>query len=308
MSRAELVISASLIFLTTLGGCGLSVPDKHPLSENTKLRGDYSQYGTLENTIVGHIRCEIGKGIWEVAQSKLENVAWLYNANWGTAVTLTLTFEDQTSANPGVSFLTPLENSVKAFPVGGSVTSSQSISIGLGVSGSANATRTETIQFTYTNKDLLYWANKQFAADPKAWTSPEACETNKGVTISSDLKIDQFIYDKATIASLHNVIGQTSRQNWPPFNTFLEQITFVATYGGSVTPTWKFARVAANPSSTTLSATRTNTDSVTITLGEVTPATATSPALLKSAGQNINNSANNGLFNGTNMKSQSTSN
>jgi hypothetical protein len=262
-----------------------------------------------------------------VANSKLAHVQWLYlpghtrtkntvlkvvdgqlqekteettqTTQWGTAVTLTLTFEDQSALNPGVSLMTPFENSVKTFPVGGNVTSPQSFSLGLGVAGTANATRTETIQFTYPNQDLLSWADKQFKSDP------ETCEkTNKGIAIASNLKIDDFIYDKASIASLGNDIGKVSPDS-PPFNTFQEQITFVASYGGNVTPTWKFARISADPTGTLLTATRTNTDSLTITLGDVTPATLTSPAQLKTAGQNLNNAGVGGTLFGTQGKGTS---
>ena len=162
------------------------------------------------------------------------------------------------------------------------------------MSGGANATRTETIQFTYTNADLLYWGEQYFTGDPNY------CEKAPphGVAISSDLEIDQFIYDKATIAALAADIGKVP-VTWPPFDTFQEQINFVISHGGSATPMWKFARVAVNPSGTFLSATRTNTDSLTITIGAVTPATSTQPAQLKSTAQSLHNEGVGGTLTGT---------
>jgi hypothetical protein len=54
-----------------------------------------------------------------------------------------------------------------------------------------------------------------------------------------------------------------------PFNTFTEEITFVAAYGGSFTPTWKLARISANASSNLIIGQRTNTNDLIITLGPV---------------------------------------
>jgi hypothetical protein len=275
MSANRVVVACALA--AALAGCGLFVPEKYPLTPDTINPDDTSAYGNLENAVIDHVQCEIAKGIWRVAHSQLKHVAWLYHSDWGTSATLTLTFEDESGLTPNATFTTPLANWTHAFS-NGTVSIAQSTSLAVGASGTANSTRTETIQFTYTNKDLLYWANAQLASDPNT------CEkTNQGILIHSDLKIDQFIYDKMTIAALGNDIGRVNR-DWPPFNTFQEQITFVAAYGGSVTPTWKFARTAVDPAGTLLSATRTDTDSLTVTLGEVTPAKPTSPAQLKSSG------------------------
>jgi hypothetical protein len=267
-----------------LGGCGVFIPEKHPLSADTIDPGGNSNYGNIENAIITHVRCEIAKGIWEVRNSPLTNVEWLFKSTWGTSVTLTLTFEDQSGLTPGASLFTPFPNAINTFSTGGPVTVARSFTLGVGASGTANATRTETIQFTYSNADLLYWAKARFARNP------HACEiTNQGVMITSDLEIDQFIYDKATIASLANDIGRVDTRS-PPFNTFQEQITFVGSYGGNLTPTWKLARVTANPNAPLLSATRTDTDSLTITIGQITPATLDSPASLKSSGQTLHSS------------------
>lgn len=125
MSNAKHVRPFALISLIILGGCGLLTPEKYPFVEDTIYPDDgNSQYGILENAIIGHVQCEISKGIWEVWKSNLKHKKWLYTTDWGSSATITLTFEDQSGLNPGVSLTTPLENSVKAFPVGGNVTSS----------------------------------------------------------------------------------------------------------------------------------------------------------------------------------------
>ena len=121
--------------------------------------------------------------------------------------------------------------------------------------------------------------------------------------IESDLKIDEFIHDKATLASLGNTSDAVDPSS-PPFSTLSEQIVFVSSFGGNATPTWKFARVTANPAGNLVSATRTNTDSVTITIGEVTPGTRSTPTQLKGAAAQLHNAGVGANLNGTQIRSQ----
>lgn len=137
--------------------------------------------------------------------------------------------------------------------------SPQSFTTSVGGTVSANALRTETIQFTFHNRDVLTYVG----ADCGKSRQP-------GTLIDGDLKIREFIYDKATIAASGNavIVGvDQSPSQRPAFNTWTEEITFVAAYGGTVTPTWKLARITANASSNLLVAERTNTNDLIITLG-----------------------------------------
>jgi hypothetical protein len=162
--------------------------------------------------------------------------------------TLSLTVEDQSGLAPGISTVTPLHNVVFPFPSGGNVISPQSFSLSIGGTASVNALRTETIQFTIKNSEAI--------------RQPD-CGAN-GVLIDGDLKIREFIFDKAIIAAAGNGAWHTKR---PPYNSWTEEITFVSAYGGSITPTWKLARVTANTSSNLVVAERTNTNDLIITLG-----------------------------------------
>jgi len=283
--RSFAVCLLSTVLPTALGGCGVFTPDKYPFIEDTVYPDDgNSKYGILEQAIVGHVQCEISKGIWEVWKSNLKHKKWFYTTDWGVSATITLTFEDQSALNPGISITEPFSNRIFTFPTGGPVTASQSFSFGVGGTGTGSATRTETIQFTYSNKALLLWAQRQLLSDPATCE-----ESNTGIMINSDLRIDQFIYDKMSIASSGND-KDPIHPEYPPFNTFQYQITFVATLGASATPTWKFARVTGNTTTPLVSATRTNTNGVTITFGEIQPSTPTTPAQLKSSGQILHNS------------------
>jgi len=252
----------------------LFVPEKNALSpdhiDNPKT--GMSSEGRYEDTIVRHIVCEIASGIWEATQNPYFNVPWLKSHKWGTSATLTITVSEQSGLNPGVSFISPL-------------VSMQSTSLGLGGTGSANATRTETIQFTLVNDDLFEFAK----LNVKQSGEQLSCERyQNGVMVESDLKIRQFIYDKAAIASLGN--GTSGYRGWFPFNTFTENISFVASLGGNITPTWKLTRFSANTSGTLLSATRTNTNQLTITVGPIgSYASAKGPTQLSTGAQNQHN-------------------
>jgi hypothetical protein len=292
MLRTTRVLSFVLFLLGVHSGCGLYVPDKNPLAPDavdptTKI----SSGGKYENAIVEHIFCETAVGLKKAYEDvrapdpKLRKLAWL--KEWGTAITLTITAEDQSGLSPGLSLTTPFANKIFTFPTGGNVTSPQSFNLGLGGSATANATRSETIQFTYTNAGLLNAANNFLLEQPNL---DDACKfLQTGVMIDGDLKIWEFIYDKAVIAATGNAsayVSGTQHPSWPLYNTFTENITFTATFGGNATPTWKLARVSADSSSTLLSAMRTNTNQLTITMGPIqNPPTPTTPAQLKQGAQ-----------------------
>ncbi len=102
------------------------------------------------------------------------------------------------------------------------------------------------------------------------------CDTSlDGFQIQSNLKIDDFIWDKATIAAYGN--DTAAPRGFAPFSTFQDQLTFVVSYGGSVTPTWKIETVVAGTNSPLLSATRTDTDTLILTIGPLDKTTGTNP-------------------------------
>jgi hypothetical protein len=296
MSNARRKFSFALcllgaIPLTALGGCGLYTPEKNPLAPDTIDSGGISSEGRYESNVVAHIYCELSYGLalayYNVKTLSGQKLAWLND--WGTSATLTITAVDQSGLNPGLSLTNPLENSIKFFPVGGNVTTPQSFSLSMGGSGSANATRTETIQFTYLNSQLLSHA-RNFHLLELQEQGKEPCQTTPGgFRIESNLKIWQFIYDKAVIAATGNASDRDPRL--PLYNTFTEDLTFVASLGGSITPTWKFARVSVNPTAPFLSASRSSTNELIVTLGPLqSPISNTGPIALSQGAQNQHNS------------------
>jgi hypothetical protein len=86
-------------------------------------------------------------------------------------------------------------------------------------------------------------------------------------------------------------IGSPDMRRWPLFNTFTEELTFLAAVGGTFTPTWKLARITADTSGSLLSAERTYTNDLIVTVGPVAQCgNETTPAVLTSAAQAQHNS------------------
>jgi len=291
--------------LTALGGCGLTVPEKQLLSDDAPVgHAEQSRQGEYENALIGHINCEIRRGMWRVKKARFgSEVPWLYGPNWGTAVNLQIQIDEMGRLSPGVSLTHPFRN---AFAVAEGTTSlpltpddllkpsiaaiPRFFSLGLGASASAHSSRQETVQYTLANALLLAEAEDWFGRYPEA----ESCRMTRGglgIMIESDLKIDDFIYDKASIASYGNVMHTPRR--WAPFNTFQETIAFVATFNGSATPSWKFARATVNPDGQTAFAERSNTNTLIITLGplDASKANANVPLSLGGSGLDLHTSS-----------------
>jgi len=256
-----------------LGGCGLTVPKMQVLAPASDEKFD-------ENDIVNQIKCELHKGLQETLAQYGQNGPYYGNSidwirKWGAKVTLTLTVDEKGGLNPGLTFFAPMANRVFTFNSGGPVTRAQNFTLGLGLQASADATRKEAIGFTYSFADLL-------AENPIRGK----CDNENGILIHSDLKIGEFIENKAFVAKVPGSVT-TAKAGESPYSTFSYEATFVVIFGGSVTPTWNLARLSANVASPFLNAVRTKTQDVIITLGPIDqPATPTKPPALTTEAQN----------------------
>ncbi|HWX82946.1 MAG TPA: hypothetical protein VNZ48_05030 [Xanthobacteraceae bacterium] len=251
------VISAVAV---TLGGCGLFTPEMEAFWE-TK-----DQEKAFENIIVNNVKCEIRNGVYEAIRLLQthtrypgNDIRWLEKQ--GATVTLKLVVDEKSSLNPGISY-----GDTPPLP----------FSLGVGTANSADATRTEIVAFTYSFHDLLHERGvERYIGKP--------CDHEDGVLIQSDLKIRDFIVNKVFLAKvpgsvvIEDVPG-SARPVSNPFSTFSYEVTFVVAYGINGTPTWKFKRIAVNPSSPLFSTSQQRTQDLTITIGKTTPATASSPA------------------------------
>ena len=291
---------ACMLAAIFLAGCGLSVPSKLMDEAPDKDAPFHTRQGDYENKIVSHLVCEVAQGIY-AARSRFI-LPWLASDAWGTAITLTITAEDQSSLNPGLSVFTPFRNHVFTFPSGGNVTAAQSFTMGVGGSISANSTRTETIQFTLVNSALFKLAKNH----------PSSCEDFEGgLMIDGDLKIREFVYDKAEVGQLGNANlfegkDVSKASSYPFFNTFTETINFVSTYSGSANPSWKFAQLSNNTSGSGLvNAQRTYTNTAIITIGHLgTPPSEVAAASLDGSGSSQHQAQVQGSANATLLKAQ----
>jgi len=237
MCSRQLVAAVALA--ASCGGCGLYLPNleepyQHPREEKLD-----------ENAIVLRIKCELHKGVQDVlykyrnsGQYLGKSAEWL--TRWGAAVTLKITADEKSGIKPGFS--------IASFP------HAERLSLSGGIEASANATRAETIGMTYRFDDLL----------AEGWI--DECDRSGPVIITSDLKIGQFIENKAFLAAVPGTVPVRQKV----FDAFSYQATFVIMYSGGITPTYKFVDVTANPEAPFLSASRTRTHDITITLGEAT--------------------------------------
>ncbi|TIP25732.1 MAG: hypothetical protein E5X67_23345 [Mesorhizobium sp.] len=232
-----------------MAGCGLNVPQKELFYANVVDAQGRSRSGKFESNVIANIRCEITKGIYDAVNTG--HIPWI--AGYGTTVSLNLIWEESSNLSPGLTYSDPFG-------------ASKLFTLGAGLSSSEKATRNEAITFTLENAVLL----EDALATRKARGSLDCSVLAPGARVESDLKIDEFIYDKATIAG--GGVATTKTIDYPQFSVFQETLTFVATRTGNVTPTWKLTKFTANPSGPFLGASRVRTSTVIVTLGPLAKA------------------------------------
>jgi hypothetical protein len=285
---AMMKASFPLLLLTAFGlsGCGLTVPEMNILSPDREAPdrrpGEpyYSTNGGFQALLIQHIRCSIGKGLARARDAGISNASWLWSGGkngWGATVSLTLQVEEQSGLNPSAS-----GSRQWGIFQGKFVTYPQTFFLGLGGSVAADSTRAENITFSFANAELL---NNEYYARKHGQPNGVDCGFGmNGIQIESDLKLDQFIWDKATVAVSSEATTAVSvgglKQN--PFGTFQTTLTFVASFGGNVTPTWNIEQVILNPNQPFFSAMRTKTDTLLITFG---PLKSLEPPVLADAAQ-----------------------
>jgi hypothetical protein len=245
--------SAAIVPIIMLSGCALYVPRKDLLRENTHTKQiidgretTVSRQGLVEANIISNIRCQVQKGIYDAFITG--NVPWI--AQTGTAISLNLTWDEQANADPSLLYSTPI-GTTTLFSLDG------------GLSAAAHSTRQENITFNWDNSVLLREAevNANFDRAP-----PTCRDWQTGIGVENDLGIDEFIFDKATIAATGRP-STTNTINYPEYSTFQDTVTFVIDYGGNVSPHWKLTRFSVNPGGTVFGADRKKTSVVIITIG-----------------------------------------
>lgn len=291
-----------LIISSTLNGCGTYVPDLQEFYDPQTAQ-------IMVDAIVDHVQCEVQSSVQFLLLDDADAAAkakalhleqgpsldWL--KQWAAQVTLTLTIDEKGSVNPGVALTPPLAPAVMTYPNKVTVTTAQSFSLGFGATASADATRKETLawlidfkrftagqalQKAKLERDPLYKAAQAAGVDPVAML----CDRQNGGLIQGDLKLREWLYAVTIPAFVRGgavpdyakslkAEAQASKKD-----VISHEITFVILYGGNVTPSWKLLRVSVNQGAASLlSAQRTRTQDLLITMGPAPAGTPSQSAL-----------------------------
>jgi len=223
-----------------LTACGFKTPD-------LVLSGERHAAAFLVNEIVNHVKCELREGFLAAIDYDLKNAAyqsdrqrrleWL--ESWAAQITLTLEVQEEGSISPGVLYNDPLGWAI--------------FSAGADVSASSTVTRNNQIDFFLVLSDFL--RDRDAIAN-----RPETC-VNHNLGIRGNLKFNAM-FDDMTFPLF--IPGNVSHR--PP-STFSQEVKFVVRQTASATPTWELVRITYNPEAPFLSASRTRTSGVLVTLG-----------------------------------------
>jgi hypothetical protein len=213
--------------------------------------------------ILGEVNRQLGCAVTDVRYSDINSaplnggkrrLAWLDSAN--AILTLTLTAEESSALNPGVTVTEPLASSVKKFS-SGTVTTGQSQGLGVGASLSADATRQDVSDYTISIKDAYVQHANWYTH------GGELCSGSRdGVLVDSDLHIYDWLDSR-----LRPYIVEDSLKDVAP-KTLTTTITFVVKASGNLNPSWKLVPTSFSTASSPLfSLNRNNTDIILITIG-----------------------------------------
>ncbi|RVB79837.1 MULTISPECIES: hypothetical protein [unclassified Mesorhizobium] len=277
--RAMTSYCLSMAMLLPLLGCGTTIPN---MTTSYPREGDGERLEEVE--LVQLIKCELHYGVQEALaafpanQDELSgyDVEWL--RNWEAKMSLKITVDEKSTLMPGLTYKLPLHTAVSQF----NVPTPQNFSASIGLQASSQGTRSETIGFSYKFADLL--------KEPEL--NENSCKSQiKNKIVLNNLKIPEFIFNKAYVANHTDAVVQ--RDGESPYSTFSDDITFIVTYGGNVTPVWNLLQVTANSTSPLYNSVRTKTHNLTITLGKVGSAQAAAVANANLIGQAVARALNN---------------
>jgi hypothetical protein len=228
-----------------LCSCGVRVP------EIQEIPGDTGAGQLLVQDIVTSVHCEIADAVQWVIEHDLANhkanptqpLATKFLATWGVQVTLSLTVEEKSSANPTVVF-TPPSPLTSVFTLAG------------GATLSSDATRTDAMNFYYTITQLL---NRHYCTPGIQRGSASS------LLIKNDLKTVEWLNDYISTVSTN----QTDPKSVDSFqqNVLSHEVKFEILTSGGINPAWTLTKATIDQGGTLFSTQRDRTHDLTITFG-----------------------------------------
>lgn len=204
---------------STVFGCGTYTPE-------IVLDSDPNGSTFFVNGVVNHVRCElqyaVRYAVWYDIQNAREQpdhkrrIAWI--DKWGAKLALKLLVKENGSINPTASLISPLSMD-------------QSYTSVFGGSVGAQATRTVNLEFYY---DFA----SEFLRDFDGRRPPAKCTPPGSFQIEGDLKIAEFI----KMATFPFYLADNVSAKAPEATS--QEIEFVVSVDGNVTPAWKLVRIA----------------------------------------------------------------
>jgi hypothetical protein len=268
----KIVRAIALFSMVFLSACGTYVPDliNFPSSPDAEK--------ISVSTLVDYVICDVKRSIQQVLLDNDTNdppadLTWLQK--WAAQVTFTLTVEEKSEINPGISLSKLYPNALTDLSTG-EITTPQGFSMGLAAEFSADATRKETLQYFVGLKNIA--SARALAAARTTEIEGKLPSCRPAGAFNAEIKFMNWLKDallnthvsggvidyNKTLQKTGDILGVQSE------NVLSHEITFVVVYGGNANPSWTLVNFGGNTSgSPLLSATRTNTQDVLITLGEV---------------------------------------
>ena len=229
----------ALVSFTALSACGTSLPVQDFRNPS------YTEFNNFVYRIASHVRCELGIAVQLEASGnpKRETIV----SRWAARVALTIRANDKGQFAPSVS----------AF------NDAMSFTFGAGGRLMSDATREMTMTYFLPFADLL--ANRFH--DERTGKPVDCTKQNEGKLaepIAGDLGIHQSL---AAALNIWDPPGNLPVSKNGPYDTITHHVTFVVEAEGTATPTWKLVRVSGGSQSNFLSASKTQTDELLITMG-----------------------------------------
>lgn len=238
MCRSLLRAVAMLVFSSTLTACGTTLPIM-----NYSHKSD-EDFALFVRSIAQHVRCELRHAVATEYAPEDPNRRQLYD--WAAKIALTIRAYDKGNFNPNVSWLN-----------GPGI-----LKTTVGVQTEANGTREMTMTYYLPFKELLSSRDRIDEAGKKI----DCSKLNDDVEpIAGNLGIASSL--QASLQAWDGFRTLSENLEGGPFETITHKVSFQVTGGMSATPTWTFTDVTVNPNPSILSATRTRTDELLITMG-----------------------------------------